>query len=408
MSYRKYQNTRSASPRQKTWAKHCTNRLRRRHEQQLIQQEVTEYSGTRKQANPVADDHKMLQARACQRKQKLKQQTPLKRMRYSSTNYMSKTWVSELIEVTQKDRWPFYYGKDDYARQLLSYVVESGQSLHRLKQSPFGRLLSKPSLQSMLSTLGQGQLTHAHLKNLDAEFRPCYLLTLDQWGEPGTRYNGWQQTSRPGMNLVLQLNFSNQHNQPYQRLINPVRFSPFDCFGHPIASKPHCTLAWVRMDIAEDLSEALIEEIQTDWLRNARHHYTWRRYRDRHTRQLKKEYCNERGVSQLAWREYERVLQPHRKQWAEAALSAALMLLKEEMGIARIYYHSFASGNILKGLDEDWAPPRSLYTTLPKQFCFTPTQEPPKLLVPHIEALKQATQQRFNPLTFYVLDLRID
>jgi hypothetical protein len=110
-------------------------------------------------------------------------------------NYMSQDFVQDLTMGLQKDKWHFYYRKDDYAWRQLSYVV--------------------------------------------------------------------------------------QH-------------------GHPIAPKPKHTMAWVRIDIAPDLSHALIEEIQTDWLRQARYQNTWRTRRDLRSRVRRtgKDHCNGRGVSE--------------------------------------------------------------------------------------------------------------
>jgi hypothetical protein len=65
--------------------------------------------------------------------------------------------------------------------------------------------------------------------------------------------------------------------------------------------------------------------------------------------------------------------------WAEAMLWAALQFIREELGIRRVFYHSEAGGRLLKHIR--WsAPPRSLYTELPRRFCFAPTRERPAFL----------------------------
>jgi hypothetical protein len=76
-------------------------------------------------------------------------------------------------------------------------------------------------------------------------------------------------TSRRGFNLVLQLNFSSRHDEPYRKLVDPDDYRPFELGGHPVAKGALHTLAWSRLDIDLNTGEALIEEIQTDWIREA-------------------------------------------------------------------------------------------------------------------------------------------
>jgi hypothetical protein len=66
--------------------------------------------------------------------------------------------------------------------------------------------------------------------------------------------------------------------------------------------------------------------------------------------------------------------------WAEAMLMAALSFLFDEIGVRRVFYHTFETGCRLKGIDAESAPPRLLYTTLPKKFCFRETGEMPEFL----------------------------
>ena len=70
-------------------------------------------------------------------------------------------------------------------------------------------------------------------------------------------------------------------------------------------------------------------------------------------------------------------LAPYFKMWDEAALTAAINFVMDELGIRRIYYHTFVTGNALKKIRHSY-PPRSLYTDLPRKLCFKLTDEPPK------------------------------
>ena len=73
---------------------------------------------------------------------------------------------------------------------------------------------------------------------------------------------------------------------------------------------------------------------------------------------------------------YETVLAPHVRTWAEATLCATLWVLRERLGIEAVWFHTF-EGSRLKG---DCDPPRSLYTDLPRKFCFGKTREAPAFL----------------------------
>jgi hypothetical protein len=81
-----------------------------------------------------------------------------------------------------------------------------------------------------------------------------------------------------------------------------------------------------------------------------------------------------------ALRYLDEVLAPYAQVWDQAMLSATLRFLREELGIRRIWYHGWESGNALKGIEPDSAPPRSLYTRLPRQFCFSETSTFPRML----------------------------
>ena len=61
-------------------------------------------------------------------------------------------------------------------------------------------------------------------------------------------------------------------------------------------------------------------------------------------------------------------------------LSATLFFIVEELGIRDIWYHSWDTGNLLKGISGRSLPPRSLYTRLPRRFCFSETEAMPGLL----------------------------
>jgi len=134
-----------------------------------------------------------------------------------------------------------------------------------------------------------------------------------------------------------------------------------------------------------DRGEALIEEIQTDWIRYAlfarrralnasesiRIYGTWM-HRDRVIRYV------------------DSILRRHEQTWDEAMLAATICFLREELGIGTIYYHTHESGARLKRI-RNRLPPRSIYSRLPKRFCFAETDRRPAFLP------EKAKPSRANP-----------
>jgi hypothetical protein len=306
--------------------------------------------------------------------------------------------ITEIIDILPQGRTIFYYFKDRYALELLSWYIGPGKTVREIKESPYRGLLHKPILRPLLVSLPSGCLTPGILQSIWPRETEAYLLTLGQWGEKGSRWDrSYYQTSRAGVNLVLQLNFSGKHNQRYYSLIKPDEYHPFDSYGHPVNTTGRHTLAWARIDLDLDDGEALIEEIQTDWIRDAMDDLAWLERKWRRYRQV--------GIDpqQTAnWNRYRKlvyyvkdVLHPHVKMWDEAMLTAAIWFLRQELGLRRIFYHTFASGNQLKGFTSDH-PPRSLYTTLPRKFCFQQTHQYPHFLR---HSLKKKIQKKKTPAT---------
>ena len=87
------------------------------------------------------------------------------------------------------------------------------------------------------------------------------------------------------------------------------------------------TLAWVRIDCSFHTDEALIEEVQNDWLRRA----TWVGQRTvalkQHPERLRR-FLDRRGIGadSEGVESYLRHLDIHRQLWNEAALDAAIIV----------------------------------------------------------------------------------
>lgn len=282
---------------------------------------------------------------------------------------MKEELVQEIIDCCQKDRSLFYYFKDRYALMLLSYYVGNARKVSVIKRSCVGKLLKKPVVKNILKKSGNGMLTSARLDSVWPDNRECYLLSLDKWGCCDRDARFYNQTSRPGVSLVLQMNFSAQHDKQYCQLIEPEKRHPFECYGHPVSRGRHRTLAWARMDIDFDHDEALIEEIQNDWIRTAlrkRAIAVTAENNKEKTKRIQQYYRQRLGCDPKAVIRYvDQVLMPHVPVWAEAMLSAVVWFLKEEIGIKHIFYHSFDTGCLLKRI-EGYKPPKSIYSDLPE------------------------------------------
>ena len=300
---------------------------------------------------------------------------------------MKRKDAEEIIACLPRGRTLFYYFKDRYALMLLADYVQEGKPVREVKASRFGRLLARPVVKGLVARLGDGVLTREALESVWPGRPECYLLTLDTWGEERSRRWLWErgdyQTTRRGANLVLQLNFSSKHNQAYEELIDPTEFGPFEYIGHPTSDDGHHTLAWARLDVELDLGEALVEEVQTDWVRLVASSCRMAGELGSSDKARLHAALERRGIRRgpVALTRYaESVFRPHAAQWDEAVLAAALWFLRNELGLPRIFYHTFESGNRLKGISGGYKPPRSVYTALPRKFCFAETAARPGFL----------------------------
>ena len=183
---------------------------------------------------------------------------------------MDRHTADEIIACLQAERTVYPYYRDRYGIGLLRDLSRHRRhgeplSVAVLKKSPYAPLLQKPRVKSALARLGQDRIEDLYLAAHDHDPRQEYfVLTLDTWGSERRREQRQRQTSRPGLNLVLQLNFSAEHDRHYKNL--GCRHSLFNYTGHPV-SRTRNTLAWARIDLDWASDCALIEEIQSDWIR---------------------------------------------------------------------------------------------------------------------------------------------
>lgn len=309
--------------------------------------------------------------------------------------------VREIIDCLPAERTLFHYFRDRQAVYMLQWLLRQRgqQTLPRLRASRWNRLLSKPVLKPVLAHCGDGVLAADDLDCVWPAEAEAYRLTLGQWGE--TSGYGWQQTSRPGFNLVLQLNFNRYHDTEFQNWTGIDTSQSFNYHGHPVSARCPNTLAWSRLDVDLDQGEVLIEEIQTDWIRRVKR-TLWRLQRIAENGSdavAGRGGLNVRGMHSY----YEHILRRHEKNWSEAMLLSTIWFCHQELGIDRIWYHSYDTGVALKNM-RDYLPPRSLYTDLPRRFCFTTTGQGPSFICdsrPARKRLKKVVQPSWYRLEAY-------
>ena len=333
------------------------------------------------------------------------------RHRWRQAIYLKNALIDSLLEDYRGEKRIFHYFRDRYALDILGRVAGGGKSVHSLKHSAYAPLLQKPLVKKVIASCGDTIIRKNNLDSFWPTDYQTYRVTFGYWGEDSIK--GWvddsyNQTSRAGKNLVLQLNFSSSHNRAYKALIDPNGNFPFEWGGHPTNGKKERTLAWARIDFDLENSEALIEEIQTDWARDVMAIKTFiEKLKERGQarkkiidRVLKRWglacgetrfliYCNEHFL-------------PQAENWSETILFAAMDFLTSGLGFDRIFIHTFDTGLLLKGM-KDSSPPRSLYTQLPKKFCFRPTTKPPSFLEESIRRKIGNDKKRQN-LSWGLLD----
>lgn len=291
---------------------------------------------------------------------------------------MNPDLAREVIACLPSGRTLFHYSKDDYALFLLRHLGGGDQRVHDIRRSKAGKLLEKSAVKPFLAGCADGVLRTELLP--ERQYLPegrTYRLSLDIWGDNESDWH-WRQVSRKGVSLVLQMNLNRSLSETLRACYKSEDEDPFYNYCHPARNGDFPTLAWARLDFDLETGEALIEELQTDLLRDlgalAGHAYEASKDGKKEFDRYGADVRTDRVIH--AWEE---TFFAERKYWHEAMLSAALWFLISEMGCRRIYYHTELTGSYLKRITGS-KPPRSLYTDLPKRFCFDETDVVPRML----------------------------
>ena len=311
---------------------------------------------------------------------------------------MKPEFAREVMECLPSGRTLFRYSKDDYAFLLLRMLGGREPCIHKLRQTPARKLLEKPVVKPFLAACAGGTLAPDALpENRFSSEERCYRLSLDRWGG-SNRYWRRDQVSRKGTSLVLQMNLNRTQTEKLRATYTSDDSDPFENYCHPARSGDFPTLAWARLDFDLETGEALIEELQTDLLRDLQ----WiaeKAYAAKRDGAKSFDRWGTKFDTARLLRCWETDFSAERAHWQEAMLSAALRFLVFEIGIRCIYYHTEATGAFLKNI-RGTKPPRSLYTELPKRFCFDETEEAPQLLTAEKDWSRRAKAAK-EPMRFF-------
>ena len=271
----------------------------------------------------------------------------------------------EIVACLRGERVLYHYFPDRYAFMLLGWAAAEGVRVEQLRASPLAPLLQKPSVRSVIAQCGNGQVEQSSFSNHWPDQTRSFVLGLTHWAGLQTSQRG-----RYDHNLVLQINFTQEH---LQEVIDRFgRTDLFNSYYHPVQSgegaRGRETLAWARIDLDFDTDEALIEEVQSDWMSTL--NWAMRHGMYRQDQRLAPGLFRGYVRDSLGWLN---------KAWGEAMLAAAIDFIRTELGIRRVYFHTFEGGVLTKGM-ANCPPPRSVYTELPRKFCLQTTSGPPEFL----------------------------
>lgn len=278
----------------------------------------------------------------------------------------------------------FHYYPDRQSVWLLSQLLkDDGSSVTDIKKTSLAPLLHRPLVRPIVAQSG-GLLRRRDLLATAYADRALRFDTVDAAGQAGWNaacrsvwrdfslsFDVWQgaQTTRRQGNLVLQLGFPSEHARLMQRYDRIKERHKYQADWHPVRKDGIPTLAWARLDLELESGHCLIEEIQSDWLRFVR----WER------EHLQEQAPKSRELRLTQAYEAE-LMERYSKSWAEVTMLAVLMLLRDEFAIRTVWMHQPMPGAFLKGITWGGLPPRSIYSQLPRRFCFAPTREVPPFL----------------------------
>lgn len=283
---------------------------------------------------------------------------------------MTPSAYGDLVACLPQGRTLFRYGHGQFAPMLLRQLLLHGWMLPDIRTSRFAKLLDREIMRPLMASAGKLKLEPVELQLAYPTEATSWRLSVGCWSSGKKRT--WRQTARLGSNVVLQLNFCREHDAAFDALFGENSGHIMRRTSHPVSQKEN-TLAWARLDVDIDEGAVLIEEIQSDWVRDTERMCRWPiNYFNRLS-------VEERPKTLVDRKEYQRraviygqsILPRFTTHWQETMLAACQFFAFEELGVDNLFMHTFETGNLLKGIDPKWgAPPRSIYSDLPRRMGF--------------------------------------
>lgn len=304
--------------------------------------------------------------------------------------------INEILSCLQDENQPYkgcyYHYEHAHVHLLVSrwltqfndapFHKETGRvaTVADFKASKYARWQHTPVIKQWLAShAGRNAVLKPlpHIGMVDEAYQPMgYAITLGKWGSEDKDDIWWNQTSRLGYNLVVQLNLPLDVLRTYEamKVDDPAENCQMTC--HPVHEK-RLTLAWARLDIDLANNQVLIEEIQSDWIGEV----TWSLKRAERKQSGNKQAMFMYRGSEIRREHYintmKGYLAQYKNTWANMILTATLDFIWRELGNdLQVFYHQYDFGCALKGCE----PPKSLYTTVPEKLGFKITEEFPQML----------------------------
>ena len=139
--------------------------------------------------------------------------------------------AQEIVLCLPRGRTLFRYFKDRYALYLLGRAAGTGAHVRELKASRYAPLLRRTPVRELAARTPDGILSRDLLESVWPAQPEAYRLRLGIWGAEEEWH--YAQISRPGVSLVLRLDFSSRHDRAYRRYVKARPDVTFAGWGHP-------------------------------------------------------------------------------------------------------------------------------------------------------------------------------
>lgn len=286
---------------------------------------------------------------------------------------MNKNQWAEVVEVLGQEAKPYHFFPEKYAWDHLNRVTQGQpKKVNALRKEGYGWLLQKPEVKKRMAEFPDGIIDPAQGYSQYPKVSLHVNSTLSKWGTERAGYRKDFQLSRTGYHLVLQMNVARSLSLAYRKKVQYRDHLP-NYFTHPV-SKQWDTLAWARLDFDLEGQSVLIEEVQSDMVREMR----WIERKSQNKRYSASSEERQLGNRMKLFLDHD--FWAYEQYWQECLMALVIQFIDQELGFRSAFMHQWASGCAIKGIQLHMGPPKSLYSRLPKRMGFRKTDERPDCL----------------------------